>query len=61
MGHLVEYKHPLPNSLDLVGIVVHISEVSSNVYEKGYLEAEVQWSGKEPITTEDASLLKILS
>ena len=51
-GDLVEYKDPLPHVKDLFGIVLKISEVSSNVYERGYIEALVMWN-KEMWSTED--------
>ena len=73
VGHLVEYKDPLPDHQSLLGIVIHVAEVDSNVYERGYLEAEVVWTKKRWSeknagkglslfeTFEDASRLKILS
>ena len=74
VGNLVEYKHPLPENRHHIGIVVKIREIASNVYERGYLEADVRWSTQRQHskfndradrsvfeTHEDASLLKILS
>jgi len=71
VGQLVEYKYPSPENQNLLGIVLRLREVESNVYERGFLEAEVHWNavrwsssyGKlsQFETCEEASLLKILS
>ena len=42
----MEYKHPLPESQDLIGVVLRIREIESNVYERGYIEADVHWATK---------------
>ena len=72
VGHLVEYRDPLPEYEKLVGVVIRITKIESNVYERGYLEAEVRWNSRRwnrsfsdkmsPYeTSEDAARLKILS
>ena len=72
VGQLVEYKYPSPENQDLLGIVLRLREVESNVYERGFLEAEVHWNavrwrgssyGKMSRfeTGEEVLLLKILS
>lgn len=44
IGDLVEYKDPLPDFKDAFGIVLNIGEITSNVYERGYIEATVRWN-----------------
>ena len=74
VGHLVTYKDPLPETQDLLGVVLRLREIESNGFERGYLEADVHWTARRwgdrftsPLsqspfeTHEDASRLKILS
>ena len=46
IGDLVGYAHTLTGVENLVGVVIGIEEVSSNVYERGYTQALVKWNKK---------------
>ena len=52
-GDLVEYKDPLPQFTNMFGVVLNVSEISSNVYERGYIEATVRWNTKMWNTKEE--------
>ena len=45
-GDLVEYRDPLPEFQNLVGVVLRVREIESNVYERGYVEADVHWTNR---------------
>lgn len=66
------YKDPLPEVEDLLGVVINLREVESNMYERGYVEADVHWTATRwgPRrtgglslfeTSEDVTQLRILS
>lgn len=44
IGDLVEYMHPFPESEKLLGVVLRMRKIESNVYERGYVEADVRWT-----------------
>ena len=50
VGDLVEYETSAISEVDSwlkiqpLGVVIRLTEISPNAYEKGYLEAKVHWS-----------------
>ena len=44
VGDLVEYKYPLPEHQKIFGVVLRMRKIEANVYERGFIEADVRWT-----------------